>query len=52
MVSRLQRIFEDTVLTVWTISGDAFILVVGNEDGRDEEFAAELHRRIRSSKTR
>jgi hypothetical protein len=38
--------FEDTVITISTRTGDEFLLVVSNEDGRDKEFVADLEDRL------
>jgi hypothetical protein len=38
--------FVDTAITISTMSGDDFVLIVSSEDGRDKEFVSDLESRI------
>jgi hypothetical protein len=49
-VAYSESFLDDTVLTVSTLSGEQFVLIVSAEDGRDREFVSELEARLRRTR--
>jgi hypothetical protein len=45
-----ENFLDDTVITISTLSGDDFILIVSAEDGRDKEFVSDLESRLPASR--